>query len=781
MCPLSLKTSDSTQILATGKAKMWILLVGVNQYQDEHFPALDYSAIDCQQLGAALNEATREFPRKQVIVHHDFAAFPTFAAVYSSLKQITSAAQPQDTVLFYFSGHGVIEQTTQQAVLCLSDTQNDSLLTTGLKMQELLQLLEGCAARHQLLWLDACHSGSLVLRGARGMDEPTAIGSFEPTVQLVKVLRTRAAQSRGFYALLSCDEGQRSWEFPELGHGVFTYYLIQGLRGDAADAQGVIEADALYRYVYRQTVEYLNQKNYQLRLINEEKKLRKESPLHPEYPLQTPKRIVEGVGELVLGLLSESSDISGADISGAGISGAGISGTGISGTGISTATALVAADRPGNDKAELSETRFAQNFAHNEAHNEASPTRTPISAPVNPPSSPDSQIGVSKAVPQSESTLVALKQLSVFGYAGITLAILGAGFALGGLTGLFNPHLFTSLNPAGENAENAEACDRPLETLPGSKQPMEAQLLLPNCAAGAGWEQVKVQTFIGRLGAAWWVALTSDGNTLASVSGNAVEVRDLQTGETLRVLKGHKDIIHAIAISPDGKTLATGSADKTIKLWDLQTGELLQTLVGHAGVIWSLAFHPNGQILTSGGGDSTIRLWDVQTGQLSRTISGHKDRLFPVVFSPDGSILASGSKDTTIKLWNWQTGKMLRNLPGHTDTVRALVFDAKGERLASGSWDGTVKLWDVQSGEELNTFTGHINNVVSVAFSPDDKTLASGGIDNTVKLWDLENQTLLATLKGHLDWILSVTFSPDGKTLVSGGRDGTVAVWKLQP
>ncbi|HEY9627623.1 MAG TPA: caspase family protein [Coleofasciculaceae cyanobacterium] len=776
MCPLSLKTSDSTQILATGKAKMWILLVGVNQYQDEQFPALDYSAIDCQELGAALNEATREFPRKQVIVHHDFAAFPTFESVYNSLKRITSAAQPQDTVLFYFSGHGVIEQTTQQAVLCLSDTQNDSLLTTGLKMQELLQLLEGCAARHQMLWLDACHSGSLVLRGARGMDEPTAIGSFEPTVQLVKVLRTRAAQSRGFYALLSCGEGQRSWEFPELGHGVFTYYLIQGLRGEAADAQGVIEADALYRYVYRQTVEYLSQKNQQLRVLNEEKKLRKESPLHPEYPPQTPKRIVEGVGELVLGLIPESSGTPNPDSPDSSETVKAGSGSLI--TGIAAATALMAASRPGNDKAELPTPTPQLNIAANEVP----PTRIPVPAtPMNPqPPSPESQPNVPQPVSQNDTTSVALKHLSVFGYAGIALAILGAGFALSSLTGLVNPNLLNSFNSATETAGNQEACDRPLETLPGSKQPMQAQLSLPNCKAGAAWEQVKVQTFIGRLGAAWWVVLTPDGNTLASVSGNAVEVRDLRTGEIQHVLKGHTEIIHAIAMSPDGKTLATGSADKTIKLWDVQTGTLLQTLVGHAGVLWSMSFHPDGQVLASGGGDSTIRLWDLNSGQLLRTISGHKDRLFPVVFSPDGKTLASGSKDTTIKIWDWQTGKMLRNLPGHTDTVRALVFDAKGERLASGSWDGTVKLWDVQTGEELNTFTGHVNNVVSVAFSPDGKTIASGGIDNTIKIWDLESQTLLASLKGHLDWILSVTFSPDGKTLVSGGRDGTVAVWKLQ-
>jgi uncharacterized caspase-like protein len=743
MCPLSLKTSDSTQILAAGKAKMWILLVGVNQYQDEHFPALAYSAVDCQELGAALTDAIKEFPRKQIITHHDFAAFPTFEAVSNSLKQIISSARSQDTVLFYFSGHGVIEQTSQQAVLCLSDTQNDSLLTTGLRMQELLNLLESCAARSQLIWLDACHSGSMLLHGGKGVEEPTIIGSFEPTAQLIKVLRSRAAHSRGSYAFLSCNEGQRSWEFPELGHGVFTYYLIQGLRGDAADAQGVIEADGLYRYVYRQTVDYIDQKNKQLRLLNEEKKRRQESPLFPEYPPQTPKRIVEGVGELVLGLIPHSA--------------------------ISAPLSTLVAAQSGTSKTDGSENRetLMPAAAHPLLATQPEMLMKPSSSTTNFPSP--------TAPHSSEPTLVARKQLSVFGYATLALAILAGGFALGSLTG--NRQILQRLNPI---TQTTKSCNFKANTLPTSQQPMNAQISLPNCMAGTSWQQLQVQTFVGRLGAVWWVALTPDGNTLASVSGSAAEVRDLRTSKMLHVLKGHRDVIQAIAISPDGNTLATGSADKIIKLWNLQTGDLLQTLTGHAGVIWSLNFTPDGKILASGGGDSTIRLWNVQTGQILRTISGHKDRLFPVVFSPDGTILASGSKDTTIKLWDWKTGKMLRNLPGHTDTVRALVFDPEGKRLASGSWDSTVKLWDVQTGEELNTFTGHINNVVSVAFSPDGKTLASGGIDNTVKLWDLDKQTLLATLHGHLDWVLSVVFSSNGKTLVSGSRDGTVAVWTMK-
>jgi len=234
-----------------------------------------------------------------VIIHHDFAAqVPQMETVRTSLKQIVSEAKSQDTILFYFSGHGVLEPDSQQAVLCLADTKKGNLLDTGLGLQELLQMLGKSSAHQQLVWLDACHSGGMTLRGSRGEELPLV----NPTSQLVEVLRQRAAQSKGFYALLSCDQTQQSWEFPELGHGVFTYYLMRGLQGEAADSQGVIDADGLYKYVYHQTLQYIDKTNQQLRLINQQKRSRGETELHSEYPLQNPKRIVEGVGELILGL-----------------------------------------------------------------------------------------------------------------------------------------------------------------------------------------------------------------------------------------------------------------------------------------------------------------------------------------------------------------------------------------------------------------------------------------------------------------------------------------------
>ncbi|MEM6450653.1 MAG: caspase family protein [Cyanobacteria bacterium P01_D01_bin.105] len=309
MCPVSLGTSQSIHTASVKKReaeqsderapKLWLLLVGVNHYQDPHLPDLQYSSIDCQGLSEAISEATVAFSDQPTQIHHDNTENkPTLATVERSLQKIVTQARSQDTILFYFSGHGFQDPQHQQAVLCLADTQRDHLLPTGLGLQRLLDALSQCAARQQLVWLDACHSGEMTLRGASSASPTVSLKN--PTSQLVSVLRQQASRSSGFYALLSCDQNQRSWEFPELGHGVFTYYLMQGLRGEATNAQGAISADSLYRYVYYQTLRYIDKTNQQLRLINQQRQAKGDTEIQREYPLQTPKRIVEGIGESIL-------------------------------------------------------------------------------------------------------------------------------------------------------------------------------------------------------------------------------------------------------------------------------------------------------------------------------------------------------------------------------------------------------------------------------------------------------------------------------------------------
>lgn len=303
MSPIGVGKTRTNKAKQTVTPKLWLLLIGVNQYLDEDLPSLRYSALDCRGLSEALEVACQQFSQMEMTTFHDFGLqLPLLGDIRGKLAEIKVNAKPEDTVLFYFSGHGVIDGDTQQTFLCLRDTQKDDLANSAIALHELLSILGSCAARQQLIWLDACHSGGMTLRGA----VPNVM--LNPTRQLVRDLQSAAASSKGFYALLSCDTDQQSWEFPELGHGVFTYYLIRGLRGEAADSQGMVTADGLYRYVYHQTLQYLDKTNQQLRLINQQRRGKGDTNLYSEYPLQTPKRIVEGIGEIVLGNKSVTED-----------------------------------------------------------------------------------------------------------------------------------------------------------------------------------------------------------------------------------------------------------------------------------------------------------------------------------------------------------------------------------------------------------------------------------------------------------------------------------------
>ncbi|RYP43642.1 hypothetical protein DL768_009817 [Monosporascus sp. mg162] len=196
----------------------------------------------------------------------------------------------------------------------------------------------------------------------------------------------------------------------------------------------------------------------------------------------------------------------------------------------------------------------------------------------------------------------------------------------------------------------------------------------------------------------------------------------------LSTLEGHGSDVFLVAFSPDGSRLASGSWDRTVKVWDAATGACLSTLKGHGGGVRSVAFSPDGSRLASGSNDGTVKVWDAATGAYLSTFEGHGGGVWSVAFSPDASRLASGSgsdSDGTVEVWNAATGACLSTLEGHGGDVRSVAFSPDGSRLASGSSDDTVKVWDAATGACLSTFEGYGGWPHSVAFSPDGNYLTT--------------------------------------------------------
>jgi WD40 repeat protein/tRNA A-37 threonylcarbamoyl transferase component Bud32 len=317
--------------------------------------------------------------------------------------------------------------------------------------------------------------------------------------------------------------------------------------------------------------------------------------------------------------------------------------------------------------------------------------------------------------------------------------------------------------------------------------------------------------------------------TTETVNGrDEARIWDLWTGACLFGLPGHDDEVASIAISPDGKLLASAGLDRTVRTWDLATGEprrafrgaikfrgvqfspdgrLLAAVGGtmnEQGIgavkIWDLAtgaerpvaashpadclaFSPDSQRLATAGNDQTVKVWDTLSGQEVISLGGHRDWVRGVAFSPDGHRLVSASLDHTVRVWD---GRPMEKAPlqadtvltlrGHGNSVNALAFHPTQPRLVTAGADGNLKVWDTATGRELRTLSGSFGSIWGVDFSPDGRFLAAGGGGDSAILLDAETGAKIRQIGRHDGLLTSVAFSSDGRRLATGGTDGGVMI-----
>jgi WD40 repeat protein len=249
-----------------------------------------------------------------------------------------------------------------------------------------------------------------------------------------------------------------------------------------------------------------------------------------------------------------------------------------------------------------------------------------------------------------------------------------------------------------------------------------------------------------------------------------------------KFLQKHTDAVQSVALSPDGKIIASASDDGTVKLWELEgdNPNSIKEIKDQGGWVRAVVFLSDRQIITAGQ-DKNIKIIDIASGKVVKTLSGHTNLINNLAIAPASDLLVSGSYDNTVNLWQISTGKLLRSQTGHTDKIWGLAISPDGKQVVSASRDKTVKIWDVKTGENLKTLQ-HPSGVTCVLVTPDGKRVISGSSDNLIRVWDLTSAKKLFELSEHKDMIGAIAITSDGKYLFSGGKDSqnSIHLWNLQ-
>ena len=279
------------------------------------------------------------------------------------------------------------------------------------------------------------------------------------------------------------------------------------------------------------------------------------------------------------------------------------------------------------------------------------------------------------------------------------------------------------------------------------------------------------------------IALSPDGRVIASASfDGTIRLWDIKTGQTIKELSISKMPLFAVSFSPDGQYIAYSYAvdeDCSIYIWNLNKNCHQCVLKGHESVIRSISFSHDGSSLVSASNDGTVRIWDISKGKCKKVMCDEGKFMLSAVYSPDGSYIAAASYDKYVRIWSAVSGKLIHKLDGHTDIVTNVAFSPDGRMLASGSEDNTICIWDTNTWECKRVLKGHNRFVTSTVFSPDGLFLVSGSLDGTLRFWETEEGQCVCVLKGHTDRVNTVLFHQGGRLVISSSDDATIRIWEL--